>query len=64
MRMYTEPINRYAEIPAGTTATIVTSGKTFQLGEDEIVPIRRIEQDLAFVVDDWIAVSISDIRII
>jgi hypothetical protein len=57
-------MSTYAEIPAGTVATIVTSGKTFEFGEDELVPVRRIEQDLAFVIDDWIAVSVADIRII
>jgi len=54
----------FAEIPAGTPATIITNGKTFTFHEYDIVPIRHITDDHVIVINDWVAVSISDIRVL
>jgi len=64
MRTYTEQIDRYAEIPAGTTGTLISSGTTFNFGEDEITPIVKISDDEAYILHGTVTVPVAAIRVI
>ena len=64
MKVYTEQIDRYAEIPAGTTGTITANGSTFEFGEDEITQIIKISDDQAYILNSTVTVPVAAIRVI
>lgn len=64
MKTYTEQIDRYADIPAGTTGTLISTGTTFEFGEDEITPIVKIVDDAAYILGGTVTVPVTAIRVI